>query len=1036
MYSKHLRSIAGACPYSHHFTVDWITIMYNFPALKLTRILYYSPDYQRGDILKRIPDAYGIWEPTQRYIMMYALGVLERFSRRIVTCGFFKTATLPHRPQRFWKCADFPAYGHTAEDRFAHGRCTVIESDVMKMCKFGSNAADSLPYNVNIGQMNVYNGLQRHRKLAQKLDMFPKVQSLPVRDPNLLSPPPSHERTKPSSGPEQSCPLIPLKPSRPIRAEMPVQAEEEKHIMFENGEMCVSENAEEAEPGNLTNHTDNAADLSGFHAENDLARNISVSGSDGSGPQRNATNGETTVTVSERCNETDADRNTEDVQKTRDEVSDSCVPALLTVNKSRASTLEEGLGTKSVSSEHRRLKALLTNFGQEPKEEKAAHTSSKLKLSVPYFQQSLLLATQQQRSSLTKTKTKTKTSTSTSTSTSTKHSEEDSSSGGVVPRGDNEHHSNAAERLLSASTIHYYRPVFGTVGWLQADGQPDLQQEINRLSTFHKCHVPQGVWVTRLAEAGFYLADRASSTVRCAYCTTSLPIGRFINTNPWLLHTQDPSCPHLAGLGSNLPVHRYGEAASRTFIKALFHPQAQGSPAEGTPAPVPTLAGGGDGGGGGGGGGGSSATAAAPLPYPQTVSGLSHQSQSQGRHHHHHHGQAGFTQTGVSAAPQMPSINSSSERVGGTGASAVQTSLTLNNSEQGRTGIPATQASAAPRRAEAGSGSSQPGHPPLSQTSHAPRQVSSPAGQPFQTARYEQPQRAWEGGGGQTEINTTCNTNQASPAPSNAAAATAATASASGETRQQDRTLVTYHQLGIYTESPKRPDLAIARVRLDTFQNWPRTSTHPPQEMAEAGFYHVGLRVPTNDDLVRCFFCKGGLKNWESSLRPWVEHARWYPRCAFVNMVKGRDFVELVQELKNGNGGLTIDQDEIEAELRRRQLEMGQGGWLDAEGNTTTTTTTTTAHDVAGAMGGAIENPYDDSKDVEQIRSEADDLEKENQEIADIDLCKICQSNPSQVIFLPCGHLCACAQCAVALRTCACCRQRVEGRTRAVRPTD
>jgi len=47
-------------------------------------------------------------------------------------------------------------------------------------------------------------------------------------------------------------------------------------------------------------------------------------------------------------------------------------------------------------------------------------------------------------------------------------------------------------------------------------------------------------------------------------------------------------------------------------------------------------------------------------------------------------------------------------------------------------------------------------------------------------------------------------------------------------------------------------------------------------------------------DYVRCFFCGGGLRNWEPGDDPWVEHARWFPRCIFVKQNKGQTFINLV----------------------------------------------------------------------------------------------------------------------------------------------
>lgn len=43
---------------------------------------------------------------------------------------------------------------------------------------------------------------------------------------------------------------------------------------------------------------------------------------------------------------------------------------------------------------------------------------------------------------------------------------------------------------------------------------------------------------------------------------------------------------------------------------------------------------------------------------------------------------------------------------------------------------------------------------------------------------------------------------------------------------------------------------------------------------------------------MRCFHCDGGLRNWEANDDAWTEHAKWFPRCGFVNLVRGPDFVK------------------------------------------------------------------------------------------------------------------------------------------------
>ncbi|OCT96132.1 baculoviral IAP repeat containing 2 L homeolog isoform X1 [Xenopus laevis] len=80
-------------------------------------------------------------------------------------------------------------------------------------------------------------------------------------------------------------------------------------------------------------------------------------------------------------------------------------------------------------------------------------------------------------------------------------------------------------------------------------------------------------------------------------------------------------------------------------------------------------------------------------------------------------------------------------------------------------------------------------------------------------------------------------------------------------------------------------------ARLKTFVSWPPRIPVSPTQLAEAGFYYVGR----NDD-VKCFCCDGGLRCWESGDDPWVEHAKWFPRCEYLLNVRGQDFVREVQE--------------------------------------------------------------------------------------------------------------------------------------------
>lgn len=75
--------------------------------------------------------------------------------------------------------------------------------------------------------------------------------------------------------------------------------------------------------------------------------------------------------------------------------------------------------------------------------------------------------------------------------------------------------------------------------------------------------------------------------------------------------------------------------------------------------------------------------------------------------------------------------------------------------------------------------------------------------------------------------------------------------------------------------------------RKETFENTdvPYFQAHK-KELAAAGFFHIG-----SADEVLCYFCSAGLRNWEEKDDPWIEHAKFFPRCRFLMVTKGYDFI-------------------------------------------------------------------------------------------------------------------------------------------------
>ena len=73
---------------------------------------------------------------------------------------------------------------------------------------------------------------------------------------------------------------------------------------------------------------------------------------------------------------------------------------------------------------------------------------------------------------------------------------------------------------------------------------------------------------------------------------------------------------------------------------------------------------------------------------------------------------------------------------------------------------------------------------------------------------------------------------------------------------------------------PVNPHMKEESARLVTFdQRWPSSKIQAtPLQVAQAGFYFLGER-----DRVKCWYCNGGLQNWEPQDDPWKEHAKWFP---------------------------------------------------------------------------------------------------------------------------------------------------------------
>lgn len=75
--------------------------------------------------------------------------------------------------------------------------------------------------------------------------------------------------------------------------------------------------------------------------------------------------------------------------------------------------------------------------------------------------------------------------------------------------------------------------------------------------------------------------------------------------------------------------------------------------------------------------------------------------------------------------------------------------------------------------------------------------------------------------------------------------------------------------------------------RLQTFLTWPTQLTQKPEVLVDSGLFYTGT-----GDKVQCFYCAGILGGWERTDNPFTEHIRFFPRCPWIEISKGKNFRE------------------------------------------------------------------------------------------------------------------------------------------------
>jgi hypothetical protein len=180
---------------------------------------------------------------------------------------------------------------------------------------------------------------------------------------------------------------------------------------------------------------------------------------------------------------------------------------------------------------------------------------------------------------------------------------------------------------------------------------------------------------------------------------------------------------------------------------------------------------------------------------------------------------------------------------------------------------------------------------------------------------------------------------------------------------------------------PKHPTFKSIDSRQRSYQTQSSIAIST-ETLSEAGFFSIG-----QSDYVKCFYCGGRLCNWELGDDPWVEHAKWFPECHFVELKKSEAFIDECKRLAGKDR--TNDRINNENEDSDKIIDLN--------------------HESLEAIPISISSSNSYGNRL---------------------LCKICLDHEIEVVFLTCGHQLTCTQCALALNNCPICRQVIRGTVR------
>ncbi|XP_064478349.1 death-associated inhibitor of apoptosis 1-like isoform X2 [Ornithodoros turicata] len=238
----------------------------------------------------------------------------------------------------------------------------------------------------------------------------------------------------------------------------------------------------------------------------------------------------------------------------------------------------------------------------------------------------------------------------------------------------------------------------------------------------------------------------------------------------------------------------------------------------------------------------------------------------------------------------------------------------------------------------------------------------------------------------------------------------------------------------VHPSKPAHPQFVSLTRREMSFESYPRHAKGNKEKMAKAGFFYTGI-----GDRTTCFQCGNSLWNWDEKDEPLLEHARWYPDCAYVILMVGTATINDIREahkntLAERRTAEISQSDEPTNYILQHLMSAPIVYRLTAQGidrlivelailkrlNGTGLIDVLDEEDLRRALTEVVSLP-------ENVRTK----EISKADTGDLSKCIVCKTGDRHTIFLPCNHLIACSRCAESCSVCPSCNRQIATRRKA-----